>query len=284
MWSLRSFLPQALSQRYRPHAAHVLSTNCSSEHRRDLSCVGVTSIAPPAQQSMGWPQNKTCNGARGKPLCPNILKFSFPDFLTIVLLLRRRRVPLGGCRSPSVFSPSVYLCLYVFSQFAAEVVFPEAFRFRSGDFGLDLVFRGGFSSGRRCVRHRVAPPRAVSLSVWRVAGFGVVLVVDLGFEICGSLGSPSCFSDLWWSPKVACWVRVRIGVFVDLSCGGSMAARGSGCHLCYVSELACGWVGGRNLQLLSLNDGIVIWDLSRAAGSRVFQGLRAPLSPVARGD
>ncbi|KAF3502951.1 hypothetical protein F2Q69_00045322 [Brassica cretica] len=35
---------------------------------------------------------------------------------------------------------------------------------------------------------------------------------------------------------------VRSGVFVDLSlsCGGPVAARGSGCHLCYVSELACG--------------------------------------------
>ena len=67
------------------------------------------------------------------------------------------------------------------------------------------------------MRHRVAPPRVVSLSGWRVAGFGVVLVVDIGFEIRGSLGSSSCFSDLQWSPKVACWVRVRIGVFVDLS-------------------------------------------------------------------
>ncbi|WZZ54970.1 hypothetical protein YC2023_055077 [Brassica napus] len=100
---------------------------------------------------------------------------------------------------------------------------------------------------------------------------------------------------------VACWVRVRIGVFVDLSLAVVQWQRGSGCHLCYVSELACGvfaevrfvgffvkgkalWVGGRNLQLLSLNDGIVIWDPSRAAGSRVFQGLRAPFSPVARGD
>lgn len=90
------------------------------------------------------------------------------------------------------------------------------------------------------MRHRVAPPRVVSLSGWRVAGFGVVLVVDIGFEIRGSLGSSSCFSDLQWSPKVACWVRVRIGVFVDLSLAVVQWQRGSGCHLCYVSELACG--------------------------------------------